>query len=74
MPAERLGLTDRGVLRPGAAADVVVFDSDALTERGTTYEPNQLATGIRHLVVNGAVTLRDGELTGERSGQVLRRR
>jgi N-acyl-D-amino-acid deacylase len=74
MPAERLGLTDRGVLAPGAAADVVVFDPDTLTERGTTYEPNQLATGVRHVVVNGAVTLRDGELTGERAGQVLRRR
>ena len=73
MPAERLGLPDRGVLRPGAAADVVVFDSDALTERGTTYEPNQLATGVRHVVVNGAVTLRDGALTGDRAGQVLRR-
>jgi N-acyl-D-aspartate/D-glutamate deacylase len=73
-PAERLGLTDRGVLVPGAAADVVVFDPDTLTERGTTYEPNQLATGVRHVVVNGAVTLRDGELTGERAGQVLRRR
>ena len=74
MPAERLGLTDRGALVPGAAADVVVFDHDTLTECGTTYEPNQLATGVRHVVVNGAVTLRDGELTGERAGQVLRRR
>lgn len=74
VPAERLGLTDRGVLRAGAAADVVVFDSDALTERGTTYEPNQVATGMCHVVVNGAVTLRDGELTGERAGEVLRRR
>lgn len=72
-PAERLELTDRGVLRAGAAADVVVFDSNALTERGTTYEPNQLASGVRHVVVNGVVTLRDGELTRERAGQVLRR-
>ena len=73
MPADRLGLSDRGVLRPGAAADVVVFDSDALSERGTTFEPNQVAIGMRHVVVNGTVTLRDGELTGERAGQVLRR-
>src|SRR5207253_9165591 len=64
MPAERLGLSDRGVLRPGAAADVVVFDSDALTERGTTYEPNQLATGVRHVVVNGANTPRAAALPG----------
>ena len=72
MPAERLGLSDRGLLRPGAAADVVVFD-DALAERGTTFEPNQLASGVSHVVVNGVVTLRDGELTGERAGRVLRR-
>jgi N-acyl-D-aspartate/D-glutamate deacylase len=73
VPAERIGLADRGVLRAGAAADLVVFDGDALTERGTTYEPNRLATGVSHVVVNGVVTLRDGTLTGDRAGQVLRR-
>ena len=73
MPAERLGLSDRGVLRAGAAADVVVFDGDALTERGTTFEPSRLATGVSHVLVNGVVTLRDGALTGDRAGQVLRR-
>ena len=40
---------------------------------GTTYEPNRLATGVSHVVVNGVVTLRDGELTGDRAGEVLRR-
>jgi N-acyl-D-aspartate/D-glutamate deacylase len=73
VPAERIGLADRGALRPGAAADLVVFDGDSLTERGTTYEPNRLATGVSHVVVNGVVTLRDGALTGDRAGQVLRR-
>lgn len=73
-PAERLGLADRGILRPGAAADVVVFDGEALAEQGTTFEPNQLATGVNHVVVNGVVTLRDGMLTGDRGGQVLRRK
>jgi N-acyl-D-aspartate/D-glutamate deacylase len=72
-PAERIGLSDRGVLREGARADVAVFDPDAFGERGTVYEPNLLATGMRHVVVNGVPTLRDGELTGERAGQVLRR-
>lgn len=72
-PAERLGLTDRGVLREGAAADVVVFDPDGFEERGTTFEPNQLARGVEHVVVNGVHTLRDGRLTGERAGRVLRR-
>ena len=73
LPAERLGLADRGVLRAGAAADVVVFDGTTLSERGTTYEPNRLAAGVSHVVVNGVVTLRDGELTGDRAGEVLRR-
>lgn len=73
MPAERLGLSDRGVLRAGAAADVVVFDGKAFTERGTTFEPSVLAAGVSHVVVNGVVTLRDGALTGDRAGRVLRR-
>jgi N-acyl-D-amino-acid deacylase len=72
-PAERLGLSDRGVLRPGARADVAVFDPAAFSERGTTFEPNQLAAGMRHVIVNGVPTLCDGELTGERAGMVLRR-
>ncbi len=43
------------------------------TERGTTFEPNQLASGVSHVLVNGVVTLRDGALTGDRAGRVLRR-
>ena len=73
LPAARLGLRDRGVLRRGAHADVTVFDPEQLAEQGTRFEPNQLATGVRHVVVNGTVTLRDGVETGERDGRVLRR-
>ena len=72
-PAERIGLTDRGVLREGARADVAVFDPAAFAERGTVYEPNLLAEGMRHVLVNGVPTLRDGEATGDRAGEVLRR-
>jgi N-acyl-D-aspartate/D-glutamate deacylase len=72
-PAARLGLADRGVLRPGARADVTVFDPARMAERGTTYEPNRLAAGVEHVVVNGVHTLRDGRPTGERGGMVLRR-
>ena len=72
-PAERIGLSDRGVLREGARADVVVFDPRRFVERGTVFEPNQLAEGMRHVLVNGVPTLRDGKLTGERAGMVLRR-
>ena len=61
-------------LRELPAQGVCVFDAERFTERGTTFEPNRLATGVRHVLVNGVHTLRDGELTGERAGQVLRRR
>ena len=72
-PAARLGLSDRGVLRAGARADVTVFDPAAFAERGTTYEPNQLAAGVQHVLVNGTHTLRDGQPTGDHGGMVLRR-
>ena len=73
MPAERLGLADRGVLRPGARADLAIFDGERFAEQATVAEPNRLATGMEHVVVNGVLTLRDGEPTGDRAGEVLRR-
>jgi N-acyl-D-amino-acid deacylase len=72
-PADRIGLSDRGRLVPGAHADVAVFDPAAFEERGTRFEPNRIATGMRHVLVNGVAALRDGRLTGERAGRVLRR-
>ncbi len=72
-PAERVGLRDRGVLRVGAFADIAVLDAAEVRERGTTFEPNQPATGVRHVLVNGAPALADGMLTGRRTGMVLRR-
>lgn len=72
-PAERIGIRDRGVLRSGAHADLVVFDPLAFKEEGTTFDPSRLATGMETVIVNGAVTLSGGELTGARNGKVLRR-
>ena len=72
-PAERIGLAGRGVLRPGAHADVAVFDPLAFREEGTTFDPSRLASGMDTVIVNGAVTLSGGRLTGARAGQVLRR-
>jgi N-acyl-D-amino-acid deacylase len=68
-----LGLHDRGIVRTGARADLAIFDPAIFAERGTTFAPNQTAIGMRHVLVNGGITLRDGELTGDRSGYVLRR-
>jgi N-acyl-D-amino-acid deacylase len=72
LPAGRLGLKDRGILRQGACADLAIFDPNSFGERGTTFEPNQTATGMVHVVVNGVVSLQNGALTGRRGGQVLR--
>lgn len=73
LPASRLNWKDRGVLLHGAWADIAVFDAPAFAERGTTFEPNQTAIGMKHVLVNGVPTLKDGQLTGLRGGQVLRR-
>ncbi|HEY6433238.1 MAG TPA: amidohydrolase family protein [Acetobacteraceae bacterium] len=73
LPARTLNLSGRGVLAEGAAADIAVFAPDSFGERATTFEPNQLASGMRHVIVNGAVALRDGSLTGNRPGEVIRR-
>jgi N-acyl-D-aspartate/D-glutamate deacylase len=73
LPAGRLGLRDRGVVRAGARADLAIFDPASFAEQGTTFAPNQVAVGMRHVLVNGVATLRDGALTGARGGQVLRK-
>jgi N-acyl-D-amino-acid deacylase len=72
LPAARMQITDRGVIRKGACADIAIFDPDLFGDRGTTFEPNQTAIGMTHVFVNGVRSLRDGALTGERGGQVLR--
>jgi N-acyl-D-aspartate/D-glutamate deacylase len=71
-PAARVGLTDRGVLRPGAPADIVVFDPDRIRDRGTFERPHQFADGIDLVLVNGVVAVQRGRHTGERAGRVLR--
>ena len=73
-PAARLGLAGRGVLAPGRVRRRRRSSTRrAFAERGTTFEPNQLADGVVHVFVNGVHTLRDGGPTGERGGRVLRR-
>jgi N-acyl-D-amino-acid deacylase len=72
-PARTLGLKDRGRIAEGYCADLAVFEDEGFQAKGTTFEPNQLARGMRHVVVNGVPTLKDGSFTGSRGGQVLRR-
>lgn len=72
-PAERLGLADRGVLANGKWADVAVFDPERFAERGTLTDPNQLAEGMVHVLVNGEVEMEHGRFTAGRAGRVLTR-
>ncbi len=70
-PAEHFGLSRRGRLARGAAADVVVWHSETIRDRATYARPHQLACGVRDVIVNGIPALRDGALTGRRAGQWL---
>jgi N-acyl-D-amino-acid deacylase len=71
LPAERIGLDDRGVLKPGARADLAMFDFEQVSESGTLESPNQLPKGTAHVIVNGVVALRGGVVTDGRGGTVL---
>lgn len=70
-PAAAFGLTDRGVLREGAVADIVVFDPDAVEDRATFVDPVRLSAGIELVLVNGTVGIDSGAVTGVRAGQRL---
>lgn len=72
LPAENLKLEGRGRLKPGHFADIVVFDPATIQDHATYEKPHQYATGVRHVFVNGAQVLRDGEPTGATPGRVLR--
>jgi N-acyl-D-amino-acid deacylase len=71
-PAARLGLRDRGLLKPGLAADLAVFDPATIRDTSTYADPNHYAVGMRHVFVNGRPVIADGRLTDERPGRVLR--
>ncbi len=72
LPAQTFKLQDRGVLQPGAFADVVVFDPARIVDQATFEKPHQYALGVQHVFVNGVQVLRNGEHTGARPGRVVR--
>lgn len=72
LPAERWKLRERGCLAPGCYADVVVFDPATIQDHATYERPQQFATGVRDVLVNGVPVLRDGEHTGAKPGRVVR--
>ncbi len=73
VPAERLGLRDRGILREGAFADLVVFDPETVAAGSTYLDPARYPVGMPHVVVNGRAAILDGVETGDRPGRLLRR-
>jgi N-acyl-D-amino-acid deacylase len=71
-PAARVGLTDRGILRPGMKADIVVFDPATIADRATYEDPRHYSAGIDTVLVNGRAVVANGKITAERPGRSLR--
>jgi dihydroorotase/N-acyl-D-amino-acid deacylase len=72
LPAQRMRLWDRGVVRPGAFADLVVFDAATIRDRATFEQPKQYAEGVRYVLVNGQLVVDGGQITTARPGRALR--
>lgn len=72
LPAQKMGLADRGVLKVGMWADVVVFDPQTVHDVATYEKPNQFSVGMDYVIVNGVPVIEDGKMTGARPGKVLR--
>jgi len=73
LPAQKLGLRDRGVIRPGAWADLVVFNHETISDVADYSDPKKYPRGIEYVIVNGALTVNKGRHTGAKAGKVLRR-
>jgi N-acyl-D-aspartate/D-glutamate deacylase len=72
-PARRMGLGDRGEVKQGYFADLVIFDRHAVRDVASIESPSETPSGIRHVLVNGTIAMKDGDLTSMRAGRVLRR-
>jgi N-acyl-D-amino-acid deacylase len=72
-PAQRLGLMDRGLLKEGLWADVVIFNPETVIDKATYLDPHQFPEGILHVLVNGQIVVANGQQTGRLPGKVLRR-
>jgi dihydroorotase/N-acyl-D-amino-acid deacylase len=70
--ATRLSLHDRGVLKEGMKADIVVFDEKTIRDLATFENPHRLSEGVRHVLVNGVPVIQDGAHTGAKPGQLVR--
>ena len=73
-PARRLGLNRRGLILENMYADIVVFDPKKIIDIATLENPHQYPEGIKHVLVNGTLAVKDGKYTGQRAGRPLRHR
>jgi N-acyl-D-amino-acid deacylase len=73
LPAARMGLVNRGRIAVGCFADITIFSAESVNDRATFDQPHQLSSGIRAVLVNGEYAMKDGALTGELPGRVLRK-
>ena len=74
MPAARMGLWDRGLIRPGMKADITVFDPDTIIDKATFENPSQYPVGIPYVMLNGVMVVEEGDTTGKIAGRVIRRK
>ena len=72
LPADRIGMSDRGRIAEGAIADIAVIDPAKVVDKATFENPHQYAEGAHHVFVSGEAVLLNGEMTGARPGKVLR--
>jgi dihydroorotase/N-acyl-D-amino-acid deacylase len=72
LPAQRLRLADRGVLKQGMWADIVVFDPEKISDLATFENPNQLSVGMEYVLVNGVPVIAGGKMTNALPGKILR--
>ena len=72
--AKRIGLTDRGIIREDAHADLTIFDPETINDTATFDSPAQYPNGISHVIVNGKIAIENGEHTGVAAGKILRMR
>jgi N-acyl-D-aspartate/D-glutamate deacylase len=69
--ARRLGIHDRGLITEGYYADIAIFDANEIIDKATFEDPHQYAVGMKYVLVNGTLVVKDGKHTGERPGKII---
>jgi N-acyl-D-amino-acid deacylase len=73
LSAKRLGLTDRGIIKEGAFADITIFDADQILDQSTFTKPHQYPSGIEFVIINGGIAVKNGDYLAVPAGKVIRK-